>query len=151
MKFDPLNWNEVKPNEKIKAPKGWLRLRVSSPAPLYLEAYGVETLVGVETSFNVEISEAMIFHIDAPVSVRVFLEQRETSTVEASGETFTNIDRMSQGDSSTLAVTQALRQFKLEQNAALREIRAEREALAAEREAASEPVTEPVVTEPVTE
>lgn len=130
MKFDPFNWHEVKPNEKTQSQKGWLRVRCSSAAPLYIQAQGVEALAGVNTCFDVETSEKVTWHIDAPEGVRVFYQGRTPTATKPQGETFTNIDRMPQESGMLAEVTKAMRAFELERRAALGEIRRERDALA---------------------
>lgn len=148
MKFDPFSWNEVKPNEKISVKKGWLRLRLSAPCPLYVEAEGFEALVGVETAFDVELSEAVKFRVEAPKGVRVFHHSPPGSIYEpVEDEVYTNIDRMPDESGSVMEVRRALRELELHKRATLREIRAERDAaLAAARPAPApaDPVVEPV-------
>lgn len=129
MKFDPVCWNEVNPNEKVQAAKGVLRVRASAPAPLYIEAEGCEALCGVGTAFDVELSEAVTFRLDAPKGVRVFVHRPLATTVHAAGEVYTNIDRMPDESGSLMEVTRARRQLELERRAMLREIRAERDAV----------------------
>lgn len=128
MKFDVFSWNEVKPNEKIQAPKGWLRVRSSVPAPLYIEAEGFEALAGVSSSFDLEISEAATFRLDAPPGVRVFYHRTSGTTYEHSGEVFTNIDRMPDESGTVLEVRRALRELEIQRRSVLAEIRAERRA-----------------------
>lgn len=142
MKFDPFNWHEVKANEKVQARKGWLRLRCSAAAPVFIEAEGHEVLLGVGTSFDVETSEAVNFRVEAPKGTRVFMYRPFGTSVESEGEVFTNIDRMPQESGAVAEVTKALRLFKVQQNALLRQVRAERnalEAVKAKAEAASAP------------
>ncbi|VDC31836.1 hypothetical protein [Pseudogemmobacter humi] len=150
MKFDPFSWNEVKTNEKISIKKGWLRLRLSAPCPLYVEAEGCEALVGVETSFDVELSEAVSFCVAAPKGVRAFLHVPPGTVFEPQGEVYTNIDRMPDESGNVLEVRRAMRQLELERRAMLRSIRAERDAsLAALRDAdRREPATEVVQADP---
>lgn len=144
MKFDPFNWNEVKPNEKVFAGQGLLRVRCSAPSPLYIEAQGVEALCGVGTAFEVETSEAVSFRVDAPKGVRVFVHSPEVTSIVAAGEVFTNIDRMPDESGNLLEVRRALRQLEIERRAVLREIRAERAAFDASRAPADpDPVIEP--------
>lgn len=125
MKFSPLNWNEVKSHEEIAVKKGWLRLRVSAPCPLYLSAQGYEALAGVETAFNVEIAEEMTFRLDAPKGARAFLFVDEPTTYEPEGEVFTNIDRMVDQSGSYNEIQRALRQLEMDKRAMLRDMRME--------------------------
>lgn len=145
MKFDPFSWHEVKANEKIQARKGWLRLRCSAEAPLYIEAEGHEVLVGVGTSFDVETSEAVRFTLQAGPEVRVFVHRPLGTSFEPVGETFTNIDRMVSESGNLLEVKRAMRAFQLEQRAMLGQIRAERDSLVAARAAAAQATVEPPV------
>lgn len=133
MKFDVFKWNEVKTNAQIQVGKGVLRLRVSAPCPLYLQAEGVEALVGVGTSFDVEASGAVSFRVEAPEGVRAFREQAESTSCKHTGEVFTNIDRMPDESGSMAEVLRARRLFEFEQRSLLREMRSEREALLAAR------------------
>lgn len=150
MKFSPLEWNEVKTNVETSCPKGWLRLRVSAPCALYLQAQGYEALVCVASSFDVQIAEKMIFRLDAPKGVRAFLKMPDQTSFSSEGEVFTNIDRMADESGTVLEVTRALRSLEIERRSVLREIRAERASLASERAALPPPVLEPVL-DPVIE
>jgi len=129
MKFDLFRWHEVKPNDKIQAPKGFLRLRLSQASPVYLEAEGYEVLLGVSSSFDVELSQAVTFRAEAPSKTRVFFERGFGSSVEQSGEVFTNIDRMVDESGTVSEITRAMRMFELERRATLKEIRQERASL----------------------
>lgn len=135
MKFDPFAWNEVKPNEKI-SPRKILRLRADAPGALWCEAEGVETLVALGAAFEVETPEAVTFIFRAGAGIRVFVHEPVPTTAEASGEVFTNIDRMPDESGTLAEVTRARRMFELERRAMLREIRAERDAAVAEVAAA---------------
>ncbi|MBL4917254.1 hypothetical protein [Szabonella alba] len=125
MKFNPLNWSEVKPNEKIETGKGILRLRASQTAALYIEAQGVEALYGLGADFDVEVSEAVAFRVDAPKGTRVFHYRPGNTSFEPTGEVYTNIDRMPDESGTLAEVLRARRVFELEQRAMLREMRAE--------------------------
>lgn len=151
MKFDPFVWSEVKSNEEIEVEKGWLRLRASAPGALYVQAQGVEALVGLGASFDVEVSEALMARFEAPKATRVFLHRPDATSFVASGEVFTNIDRMPDESGSVVEVKRALRQLELERRAVLRDIRAERDELAAERAAAvpkRQPNLDPAMADP---
>jgi len=128
MKFSPLNWNEVSPNEKIEAPKGWLRLRLSAPCSLYIEAQGYEALAGFGTTFDLELSEAVSFRAVGPKDTRVFHYEPDPSTFTPKGEVYTNIDRMPDESGNLLEVRQGMRQLELMRRAVLRDIRAARDA-----------------------
>ena len=153
MKFNPFEWKEVKPHEENIYEKGLLVLRCSQAGALYLAAQGCEALVGVGTAFDVQTSEQVTWRFDAPKGARVFMRVPERSAVEPEGEVYTNIDRMPDESGSVAEVTRALRQFELERRAGLRELRAEREAIRAERESLVEkPVADPVpLSEPESE
>lgn len=136
MKFDPCNWHKVKTNVENKAPKGWLRLRLSAPCPVYVSAFGVEALAGFSASFDLEVASAVTFRIEAPEGVNAYVFAPECTSVVAEGVKFTNMDMEAQESHNVREVTQALRNFKLEQRGMMRELRAERAALQREREAA---------------
>lgn len=125
MKFDVFAWQEVPTNEEVPFGKGRLRLRLSARAPLYVCAQGVEALVGIEETFEVELSEEVTFRIDATVGLRAFMFVPEPTAFEPVGEVFTNADRMPTESGSMAEVTRAMRMFELERRAALKEIRQE--------------------------
>lgn len=143
MKFSPLSWNEVKPNEKIEAPKGWLRLRLSAPCSLYVEAQGYEALAGFGTSFDLELSEAVTFRASGPKDTRVFHYEADDTTFRPNSEVYTNIDRMPDESGNLLEVRQGMRQLELMRRAVLRDIRAARDASLPEKAKDTEAVIEP--------
>lgn len=108
-------------------------MRCSAPCPLYVSVEGVEVLAGVSTFHEIDLSTAVTWHIDAAQGVRVFYYCPHSSSVEPDGEVFTNIDMMPQESGSILEVKKALRLFKLEQQAGLREIHQAAETLRQER------------------
>lgn len=138
-KFDVFVWNEVKANEKIQVGKGNLRLRVSQPAPLYIEAEGVEALAGFAADFDLEVSEAVTFRLEAPKGVRVFLYNALPTSTVAEGEVFTNVDRMPHESGMMAEVTRARRMFELERRQALEELRRETAIMRAQVKTASKP------------
>lgn len=125
----------MKTNVEVKAPKGRLQLRLSAPAPVYVTAYGCEALAGFAAVFDLDLSSEVTFRVDAPSDVRAYRFQPERTSVQSEGRSFTNIDREPQESHAVSEVTKALRMFKLEQRASLRELRAERAALVRAREA----------------
>lgn len=136
MKFDPLSWNEVKPNGKeISAQKGQLWVRCSAPCPLYITVEGVEALAGVSCEHTIQLSDPVKWRVDAPQGVRVFFHRPHSTSVKFEGEVYTNIDQMPQESGSILEVKKTLRLFHLEQQQVMRGIREARDQLAAERDA----------------
>lgn len=125
MKFDVFAWNEVHNGQEINAPKGKLRLRCSAPAPLYIQAHGVEALAGYGTAFEVDLSEAVTFRVDGPKGTRVFRWHPEPSATVAQGEVYTNIDRMVQESGTVMEVRRALRDLEIQRRSVLSEMRAE--------------------------
>lgn len=124
MKFDPFAWSEVKSDQKTQAESGVLRVRSARPAALYVEAEGVETLVGYGTSWEVVLSCPVSFWVEGGAGfARVFYYSPRSSVHEHDGEVFTNIDRMSDESGNLLAVRQALRQLEISKRDAMREIR----------------------------
>lgn len=121
-KFDLFAWNEVKPNEKIPHSQGGLRLRLSALAPLYLQSLGVETLAGFASEFDLQISEDVTFRVDAPKTVRVFVETPNKTSFLQTGEKFTNTDRMPGESSAVAEVTRALRQMEIRHRQQMEEI-----------------------------
>jgi hypothetical protein len=144
MLFNPINWFEVKPNEVHKTSKGRLRVQCSEAVPLYIEAEGVEALAGVSTSFDVELSTAARWRVGPQKGVRVFVYVPERTSIVASGEVFTNIDRMVDESGTVAEVTRALRQLELMRRSALAEIKAEGRALKRKAKESSQPLVEPV-------
>ena len=146
MKFDPLAWDEVSPNEENIC-KGTLRVRSSREGALYVQVEGVEALYGLGTSFDVQTPAEMIWRLDAPSDARVFVQRMFGTSFECEGEAFTNIDRMPHESESMAEVTRARRMLELERRSFLAEVRAENAAIAAElaakRQAAAEE-SEPV-------
>ena len=133
----------MKTNVEVKAPKGRLQLRLSAPAPVYVTAFGCEALAGFAAAFDLDLSSEVTFRVEAPSDVRAYRFQPECTSVQSEGRSFTNIDREPQESHAVSEVTKALRMFKLEQRASIRELRAERAALRRERE-----VVEPVAADP---
>lgn len=147
MKFDPFIWQEEKPNEKIQVGKGRVRLRLSVAAPVYFEAEGVEALVGTGTAFDFEVSEPGAVTVEAK-SGRVFRHVGHATSERASGEVYTNIDRMVDESGALAEVTRARRLFELERRAFLRDLHAARDKAIAEvvgKPAAVEPAAVPAV------
>lgn len=146
MRFDPLAWDEVSPNEENIC-KGTLRVRSSREGALYVQVEGVEALYGIGTSFEVQTPAEMIWRLDGPADARVFVQRMFGTSFECEGETFTNIDRMPHESESVAEVTRARRMLELERRSFLAEVRAENAAiaaqLAAKRQAAAEE-TDPV-------
>lgn len=141
MRFDPLAWDEVSPNEENIC-KGTLRVRSSREGALYVQVEGVEALYGIGTSFEVQTPAEMIWRLDAPADARVFVQRMFGTSFECEGEVFTNIDRMPHESESVAEVTRARRMLELERRAFLAEVRAENAAISAQlarkREAAME-------------
>lgn len=135
MKFDLFSWQEVNLNEEIQARKGVLRVQSSATVALYVQAEGYEVLAGVGTSFSVDLSEAVTWRAEGPEGVRVFWQPPALTSFVCEGEVYTNIDRMPHESGQVAEVTRALRMFELQRREALREIRAERDALLAARAA----------------
>lgn len=124
MKFDPFKWDEVKADGKNYCEKGVLRLRCSREVALFVEAQGLEALVGVGTSFEVEVSQAVTWWAE-PVGkpARLFIHVPRNGVVIPQDEVvFTNIDRMVDESGPIMEVRRALRELEISRRAALREI-----------------------------
>ena len=152
MRFDPLAWDEVSPNEENIC-KGTLRVRASREGALYVQVEGVEALYGLGTTFEVQAPSEMIWRLEAPADARVFVQRMFGTSFECEGEVFTNIDRMPHESESVAEVTRARRMLELERRSFLAEVRAENAVIAAQlaekRKAASEEteLVEPVDSE----
>ena len=125
MKHDLFAWQEVKINAPYEVPKGDLFLRLSAASPVFIQAEGVESLLGVQTEFAVEISEAAQITVAAKSGVRAFVRVAPVTSYEHRGEVFTNIDRLPQESGMLADVTRARRQLELERRQMMAEIRAE--------------------------
>lgn len=144
MKLDPFAWSEVNPNEKVEAGKGILRVRCSASAPLYVECEGYEVLAEVGTAFEVDLSEAVTWRVDAPKGARIFWMPPALTSHRPEGEVYTNIDRMPHESGQLAEVTRAMRMFEVERRSYLKQMRAEIAALrAAPAPVLPEPVIEP--------
>lgn len=131
MKFDIFSWNEVPPNAQTQSPKGILRVLCSEESPLYLEAEGVEVLAGVGTSFDLDLSEAVTWRIEAPEGVRVFVYSPPLTTSQPDDEVYTNIDRMPHESGAMAEVARATRMLEIQRRSMMAEIRAEAAAIRA--------------------
>lgn len=131
MKFDVFSWAEVNPNEKVQAGKGILRVRCSASSPLYVEAEGYEVLAEVGTAFEIDLSEAVTWRVEAPKGARIFWMPPALTSYRAEGEVYTNIDRMPHESGQLAEVSRAMRMFEFERRAYLKEMRAEIAALRA--------------------
>lgn len=150
MKFNPFNWLEFAPNETQKAPKGWLRVRLSQEAALYVSQGKREALAGVASSFDLDLSAASSYRLEPRAKCRAFVYVPEPTSVVFEGEVYTNIDRMPQESGMLAEVTRGLRQLELARRETMREIRGERSSLEKARRDASPALIEPVAAvEPV--
>ena len=131
MRFDPLAWDEVSPNEE-NISKGTLRVRAARQGALFVQVEGVEALYGVGTSFEVEAPSEMIWRLEAPAQARVFVQRMFGTSFQCEGESFTNIDRMPHESESVAEVTRARRMLELERRSFLAEVRAENAAISAQ-------------------
>lgn len=135
MKYDPFIWSEVIPNQAFGGPMGRLVLNLSAPAALFISAEGVESCAGYGAFFDLSISEAYSFRVEASKSVRVFVRDMPNVTYEPTGESYTNIERLPMESGSMIEIKKALRMQKLEQRELLNEIRRETRELHARRKA----------------
>lgn len=126
MKFDPLAWEEVKTNEQVEVAKGRLRLQVSAPVAVYVEAEGVESLAGYAASFTFEFSEAVKVRIEAGKGVRAFRHNPLPAvTSVATDEVYTNADRMPYESGILAEVTRARRMLELERRQMMADMKRE--------------------------
>lgn len=124
MMFDPFKQEEMKPNEKIEAPQGRLRVLCSAPAALFVSAEGHEALAGFGTAFDLETSQEVTFWVVG--DCRVFWEPPRAA-VRAflpDAEIFTNLDQAPVEDGSVLEIRRMMRQAKLQQREWARKQRA---------------------------
>lgn len=122
MKFDPSKWAEFLPNKVLVVPAGRFTVQASAPIGLFGSRGVYEGCIGYAAFFSTDISaETEIWFTDE--GVRAFISIPKMDVRWPTGPVFTNIDREPMESGSLLAVTQALREFKLEKMYALREIR----------------------------
>lgn len=124
-RFDPYVWSEAKTNVENESPKGRLWLRLSAPSALYVAAQGYEALAGYASEFDLEISEAVTFRIEAAKGVRAFRFDPVATSLVADEASFTNIDRMPHESGMLAEVTRARRQLEIERRAFMADIRRE--------------------------
>lgn len=134
MKFDPFKWNEVKPNEEFEIPPGRLCVMSSEIAKVYVTAEGYEVLAGVGYKVEITTKAKMTAKIDAPKGARCFYESPPAVNYSPKGEVFSNADRKPLESGTVLEVTKALRQFRLERQVIMGELKAEQRKLLALRE-----------------
>ena len=125
MKHDLFGWQEVKINAPFDCEKGRVFLRLSAPSPVFVEAQGVQSLLGFNAEFAFEISEAAKVTVAAAKGVRAFVRVPPATSFAHKGEVFTNIDRLPQESGMLAEVTRARRQLELERRQMMAEIRAE--------------------------
>lgn len=130
MRFNPFEWEEINVEETRAAPKGRLWLRCSQECAVYLTAQGYEVLGEVGREIDLTLSEDVTFRVEAPANARIFLYKPQVQFIEPTGEVFTNADRMPSESGAMMETRRALRMLQLEQQAVLRQMRAERDALA---------------------
>lgn len=161
MKNDIFNWIEVSPNTEIQVEGGRLRLRLSTPSPVYVTMLGYEILLGVDTVFNSTYSEPFSFRVDSK-TVRCFLESLPLKSYSPeSSVVFTNVDRNPSDSGSVLAVRAEIRKHALESRSYLADIKLARAELSraqalvaplvpvnSDQELASDPVLDSVNVSP---
>lgn len=125
MKFDPLKWNEVKTDAKTKKPKGRLQLRSTHPTRVFIEVEGYEAFAGTFETCDLEIAEAFVVRTESDhENNRVYILEEITQHYKPTGERFTNVDRRPEESGTVLAIQKELRKFKIEQAAAVRQMKA---------------------------
>lgn len=136
MKFNPLEYNEVKGNE-VEVSSGIVRLRASAPFSVAVIAHGVEASIGRAASHEFRLAEPATLLIEAEKGLKVFIKDTPSRVVTMKGEKFTNIDRMPHESGSLDAVTRAVRLLRLQDRARLRQQFEERELLELQRKQAA--------------
>lgn len=138
MKFNPLEWSLV--HETFEASSGVVQLRSSAPFGVTIEAEGVEAAAGYAAHHRLALPGPA--RVTVTATAPVFRKDQPSRVYRPEGEVFTNIDRMPHESGTVAEVTKAMRLWKLEQRALMRQIREERAALDAAR-ANAEEVIEP--------
>lgn len=142
MKFDLFAWQEIDPATKYETAKGSIVLQASKDVALYASAEGVEVLVGVGTSIKAQFAQQVEYWVEGPAKTRVFVHAPGKLYHEPVGEIYTNADRMPDESGTVAEITKAMRQFKLEQRAIMRQMREQSRRLRPGRDADPEPAEE---------
>lgn len=156
MKLDIKSWLKVdKPHAWNIAPKGRLQLRLSQPAPLYVQGFDPETgeilevLAGFGVTFDLRSDiQGLSFRTAKDIDVFVYDPKREVFAFDDTVEVFTNVDKMPLESEHVNAVQAAMRQMQLQQAAFMREMKIERAALLRAKQAASNPTVDPAPVDP---
>lgn len=144
MKFNPLDWSEVKTNAKVKIEGGYLWLQCSKESALFVEAEGVESLQGVGTSFRLDLPPETSIRLVSPDGTVAYRRSAWSRVVrEADAERFTNVDRLPYESGTMAEVTKALRKLQLAERETIKRIRAEAAAQRERREAGIDPSPAP--------
>lgn len=129
MKFNPLEWSPVR--EIFEAPSGVVQLRSAAPFGVTVEAEGVEAASGYAAHHRLALPGPA--RVTVTATAPVFRKDQPTRVYRCEGEVFTNIDRLPQESGTVAEVTKAMRLWKLEQRALMRQIREERASFEAAR------------------
>jgi len=123
MKFNPLDWSEIKPNAEVKITSGLVQLRCSAPAAVFTVVEGFEALAAHGTEIRFNLPEAATLKVVADKGVRVFKRNTYSRSCEDTSERFTNIDRLPHESGTVYEVSKAVRNLKLMERDAIRRIR----------------------------
>jgi len=129
MKINPLEWSPV--NETFETRGGFVQLRSSAPFGVSVEAEGVEAAAGYAAHHRLAFPGPA--RVTVTATAPVFRKDQPSRVYVPEGEVFTNIDRMPHESGTLAEVTKAMRLWKLEQRALMRQIREERAFLEASR------------------
>lgn len=159
MKLDLKSWLKVeKPHVWNIAPKGRLQLRLSQPAPLYVQGIDPETgevlevLAGFGATFDLRTDiQELSFKTQKDIDVYVYDPKREVLVFDDTVEVFTNVDKMPLESEHVIAVQAAMRQMQLQQAMFMREMKIERAALLRAKQAAAAPSAESPADPPASE
>lgn len=140
MKFNPLDWSEVKTNAKVQIKGGYLWLQCSKESALFVEAEGVESLQGVGTSFRLDLPAEASIRLVSPDGTVAYRRAAWSRVVhEPKMERFTNVDRLPHESGTMAEVTKALRKLQLAERESIKRMREEEAALRRLREAVLKP------------
>ena len=122
MKMNPLEWSPV--NETFETRGGLVQLRSSAPFGVSVEAEGIEAAAGYAAHHRLAFPGPA--RVTVTATAPVFRKDQPSRVYVPEGEVFTNIDRMPHESGTLAEVTKAMRLWKLEQRALMRQIREER-------------------------
>lgn len=123
MRFDPFSWEELQVSTPYDEKRGRLKLRVSAPSALYVQALGVETLFGYGADFDVTCAHPFSFKVEGPKGARAFAYSPADNHYTSTAEVYTNGDRLPMESGTMAEVRREIRLHRLHQMQERNELR----------------------------